>query len=82
MVTTLINGNMNFWYSESRQVVETLDDTNLGIDTWAEEICWAAQDALPVSVVHKDGKNQPQLCIVNVKDNEQVCKSTAWKLLL
>jgi hypothetical protein len=72
MVTTAIDGNMNFWNSESREVVKTLDKAKLGIDTWAEEICWATQDALGVSVAHKDGKDQPQLCIVNVKDNEQV----------
>ncbi|CAO3688479.1 unnamed protein product [Umbelopsis vinacea] len=30
MVATGIDGNMNFWNSESRQVVKTLDDTNLG----------------------------------------------------
>jgi hypothetical protein len=72
MVTILANGNMNLWNSETRKVVKTLDNTKMGIDTWAEEICWATQDALGVSVAHKDGKDQPQLCIVNVKDNEQV----------
>lgn len=61
------------WNCKTRKIMTTVHKKDLQIDSWAEDICWATPDTLAVAVNQKDKlSDAKQLCLVNIKDNDQV----------
>lgn len=74
MVSSCLGGSVYLWNSKKRTVVNTIDRSQLNIETWPEDLCWVTPDTLAVPVAHKDGNHsQSQLLIMNVKDDAEVC---------
>lgn len=74
MVSSCLGGSVYLWNSKKRTVVNTIDRSQLNIETWPEDLCWVTPDTLAVPVAHKDGNHsQSQMLIMNVKDDVEVC---------
>ncbi|KAI9288769.1 WD40-repeat-containing domain protein [Umbelopsis sp. AD052] len=70
MVSSCLGGSVYLWNSKKRIIVNTIDKSQLNIETWAEDLCWVTPDTLAVSVAHKDGNHsQSQMLLMNMKDD-------------
>jgi hypothetical protein len=73
MVSSCLDGSIYFWNSKTRTIMNTIDKQKLNIESWAEDLCWAAPGTLAVPVAHKDAlSSQTQMLLVHLKDNLEV----------
>ncbi|KAF9404768.1 hypothetical protein BGZ94_003952 [Podila epigama] len=69
MVTSSLDGNIQFWDLKAKCVVTTIPKAPLN-QPWAEDMCWAGSNVLAVTSATKEGfKNNHQLTLVHVKHN-------------
>ncbi|KAJ2958027.1 hypothetical protein NQZ79_g6376 [Umbelopsis isabellina] len=72
LISTTMNGDIHMWNSKTRKIMTTVHKSDLQIDSWAEDICWATPETLVVAVNQRDKhREEKHLCLVNIKDNEQ-----------
>ncbi|KAF9188268.1 hypothetical protein BGZ50_001446 [Haplosporangium sp. Z 11] len=67
MVTSALDGSINFWDLENRRVMSTIPKGSLS-QPWAEDMCWVGRNVLAVASATKDGvPNNHQLALVHIK---------------
>ncbi|KAG0248384.1 hypothetical protein BG011_000138, partial [Mortierella polycephala] len=67
MVTSALDGSINFWDLENRRVMATIPKGSLS-QPWAEDMCWVGRNVLAVASATKDGiPNSHQLALVHIK---------------
>ncbi|KAF9368516.1 hypothetical protein CPC16_005286, partial [Podila verticillata] len=68
MVTSSLDGNIQFWDLEARRVVTTIPKAPLN-QPWAEDMCWVGRNVLAVASATKEGVElNHQLTLIHVKN--------------
>ncbi|KAF9986019.1 hypothetical protein BGZ75_002282 [Mortierella antarctica] len=66
MVTSALDGSINFWDLENRRVMSTIHKNAIS-QPWAEDVCWVGRNVLAVASATKDGvSNKHQMTLVHV----------------
>ncbi|KAG0206168.1 hypothetical protein BGX28_002347 [Mortierella sp. GBA30] len=54
MVTSALDGSINFWDLENRRVMSTIHKNAMN-QPWAEDLCWVGRNVLAVAAASKEG---------------------------
>ncbi|KAF9946782.1 hypothetical protein BGZ72_011144 [Mortierella alpina] len=66
MVTSALDGSINFWDLENRRVMSTIHKNAIS-QPWAEDLCWVGRNVLAVASATKDGVlSKHQMTLVHV----------------
>ncbi|CAO3574319.1 unnamed protein product [Mortierella alpina] len=66
MVTSALDGSINFWDLENRRVMSTIHKNAIS-QPWAEDVCWVGRNVLAVASATKDGVlSKHQMTLVHV----------------
>ncbi|KAF9575271.1 hypothetical protein EC968_003623 [Mortierella alpina] len=66
MVTSALDGSINFWDLENRRVMSTIHKNAIS-QPWAEDVCWVGRNVLAVASATKEGVlSKHQMTLVHV----------------